>query len=91
MPTVEHESNCQFYQLVHVCINAFRVGVIEWMENTKPLKDFLMDRLTQDERKRFDDAAKYNYEWLTKYGSDNMRRYKTMYKYVSLFLLQLLY
>ena len=54
------------------------------MENTKPLKEFLMDRLTQDERKRFDDAAKYNHEWLTKYGSDNMRRYKTMYKYVSL-------
>lgn len=58
----------------------FRVGVIEWIENTKPLKDFLMDSLTQDERKQFGDAAKYHHEWMTKYGGDNMRRYKTMYK-----------
>ncbi len=30
-----------------------RVGLIEWVENTKPLKDFLQDALTDTERKHY--------------------------------------
>ena len=30
-----------------------RVGLIEWVENTKPLKDFLQAALTEEERKKF--------------------------------------
>lgn len=30
-----------------------RVGLIEWVENTKPLKEFLQDALTDTERKHY--------------------------------------
>ena len=29
-----------------------RVGLIEWVKNTKPLKEFLTDELTDSEKKR---------------------------------------
>jgi len=30
-----------------------RVGLIEWIENTKPLKDFLQEALTEEESKYY--------------------------------------
>ena len=56
-----------------------RVGIIEWMTNTKPMKDFLQDSLEEDERKTYSKAPALQMEWLrTKYGGD--RNYKEMYK-----------
>lgn len=54
-----------------------RVGVIEWMRNTKPLKDFLVDSLREAEKQRFYDATKFHREWISKFGKDG---YKSMYK-----------
>ena len=56
-----------------------RVGIIEWMTNTKPMKEFLQDSLEEDERKTYSKAPVLQAEWLrTKYGGD--RNYKEMYK-----------
>ena len=30
-----------------------RVGMIEWVQNTKPLKDFVQSALTEDEQKTY--------------------------------------
>ncbi|XP_064405997.1 DNA-dependent protein kinase catalytic subunit-like isoform X2 [Halichondria panicea] len=63
-----------------------RVGVIEWMQNTKPLKDFLVDNLTDAEKGRFTDAFKYQSDWLKKYGGNSKAPtdvYKAMYKKAS--------
>lgn len=30
-----------------------RIGMIEWVENTKPLKDFMQSAMTDDEKKYY--------------------------------------
>ena len=57
-----------------------RVGLIDWMKNTKPLKDFLQDALTEDEKKHYLTASKWHNDWLGKYGRNQGEWYKTMYK-----------
>ena len=60
----------------------YRVGLIEWMKNTKPLKDFLQDALADDqERKHYGNASKWQNDWLAKYGNTPPEKYKTMYRY----------
>ena len=39
-----------YYTCYKLCI--FRVGIIEWVKNTKPLKSFLEDELADNEKKR---------------------------------------
>lgn len=39
--------------LTHYYLFACRVGLIEWIENTKPLKDFLQEALTEEETKYY--------------------------------------
>ena len=58
-----------------------RVGLIEWMKNTKPLKEFLQDALTEEERKRYLTASKWHNEWLGKYGKSPGEWYRVMYRY----------
>ncbi|XP_065898419.1 DNA-dependent protein kinase catalytic subunit-like isoform X2 [Dysidea avara] len=55
-----------------------RLGVIEWVNNTKPLKDFLVNAMTAAELKSYSNAPKLQNEWLKKYGF-----YKDMYKKVN--------
>ena len=31
----------------------YRIGMIEWVQNTKPLKDFMQSALTDDEKKNY--------------------------------------
>jgi hypothetical protein len=55
------------------------VGIIEWVTNTKPLKEFLQNSLEEGEKKTYDKAPQMQVEWLRKrYGGD--RNYKDMYK-----------
>ena len=71
----------------------YRLGVIEWVNNTKPLKDFLANAMTTGEHKNsrsplincpsqyyyhyHSNAVKLHNEWLKKFGY-----YKDMYKSV---------
>ncbi|BFZ03143.1 hypothetical protein BsWGS_06182 [Bradybaena similaris] len=44
-----------------------RVGLIEWMENTQPVKEFFMDALTDDERKYIhSNPREQHLNWATK-------------------------
>jgi DNA-dependent protein kinase catalytic subunit len=54
-----------------------RVGMIEWVQNTKPLKDFVQSALSDEERKNYGRPAAMQGEWLQKKYSNN---YKVMYK-----------
>ena len=63
-----------------ISISNHRVGLIEWMKNTKPLKDFLQDAVTDDEKKHYFTAPKWHNEWLGKYGRNQGEWYKNMYK-----------
>ena len=63
-----------------ISVSNCRVGLIEWMKNTKPLKEFLQDALTNDEKKRYHTASEWQNEWLRKYGRIPGEWYKTMYK-----------
>jgi len=53
-----------------------RVGLIEWMKHTKPLKDFVKDALGEEELNAYNRAATYQSKWLDKHESN----YKTMYR-----------
>ena len=35
------------------CPCLHRVGVIEWLQNTKPLKEFLLEAMTEEEMKKY--------------------------------------
>ena len=51
------------------------------MKNTKPLKDFLQDALTDDqEKKHYSNASKWQGDWLAKYGNTAAEKYKNMYR-----------
>ena len=56
-----------------------RVGIIEWMKNTKPLKEFVMDALREDEVDNYKSATMYHKKWLT---SKYKNSYQEMYRYV---------
>ena len=58
-----------------------RVGLIEWMKNTIPLKEFLQNALSEEEKKPYGTAGKWHSEWLSKYGKNNPEAYKAMYRY----------
>eukprot|EP00731_Ephydatia_muelleri_P028749 Em0020g393a len=57
-----------------------RVGLIGWVENTIPLKDFLKNALTESEEKHYMNGANWHEEWLKKFNSDRTKAYKEMYK-----------
>nr|XP_014345420.1 PREDICTED: DNA-dependent protein kinase catalytic subunit [Latimeria chalumnae] len=68
-----------------------RIGLIEWLENTCTLKEFLSNAMTEEERTNYETLspkkgpkAQYN-EWLTKMagGSVGPQRYGSMYKRAS--------
>jgi DNA-dependent protein kinase catalytic subunit len=56
-----------------------RIGMIEWVQNTKPLKDFMQSALTDDEKKSYANAGKWQVQWMQKYK----KYYPTMYKEAS--------
>jgi len=41
--------------LLYMCFVCYRVGLIEWVADTIPLKDFILHSLTDQERKFFSD------------------------------------
>lgn len=41
-------------RLVYFCMYCCRVGLIEWMENTCVLKDFIKNTMTKEEQKTKD-------------------------------------
>jgi DNA-dependent protein kinase catalytic subunit len=53
-----------------------RVGMIEWVQNTKPLKDFVQSALDDNEMKNYTKPSAMQTDWLKKYTSN----YKVMYK-----------
>lgn len=54
------------------------MGIIEWMKNTMPLKEFLQNALEEKERKNYFNAASWQIDWLSKFDCN----YKVMYKYI---------
>jgi DNA-dependent protein kinase catalytic subunit len=56
-----------------------RFGLIEWLKDTQPLKDFMNNQLLHSERKKPQDAIAMQGKWLkTKFGGD--RNYTEMFK-----------
>ncbi|XP_041924731.1 DNA-dependent protein kinase catalytic subunit isoform X1 [Alosa sapidissima] len=67
------------YQVVPI---TSRIGLIEWMENTCTLKDFLASRRTEEEQKTILAPNESYDRWLQKFGKD-IRRYAETYKKAS--------
>lgn len=63
-----------------------RVGLIEWMKHTKPLKEFLKDAMDKDEQAKYTSAMAKHNQWL---DSKHEGNYRTMYKYVIILYIQL--
>ncbi|XP_058033644.1 DNA-dependent protein kinase catalytic subunit [Ahaetulla prasina] len=64
-----------------------RLGLIEWLENTYPLKDFLLKNMSEQEETCYNSpkgpCADYN-DWLRKMEErDGIERYTTMFKRAS--------
>ncbi|XP_070603834.1 DNA-dependent protein kinase catalytic subunit [Erythrolamprus reginae] len=64
-----------------------RLGLIEWLENTYTLKEFLLKNMSEQERSCYNSpkgpCADYN-DWLRKMGErDGIERYMTMFKRAS--------
>ncbi|XP_042320371.1 DNA-dependent protein kinase catalytic subunit [Sceloporus undulatus] len=64
-----------------------RIGLIEWLENTCTLKEFLMNSMSEQEKHDYNSPkgprTDYN-DWLTKMGNTTtIARYITMYKRAS--------
>ncbi|XP_013928118.1 PREDICTED: DNA-dependent protein kinase catalytic subunit [Thamnophis sirtalis] len=64
-----------------------RLGLIEWLENTYTLKEFLLKNMSEQEKTRYNSPegprADYN-DWLHKMGErDGIERYMTMFKRAS--------
>ncbi|KAK1173766.1 DNA-dependent protein kinase catalytic subunit [Acipenser oxyrinchus oxyrinchus] len=59
-----------------------RIGLIEWLENTCTLKEFLFHRMTEEERKHSARPAESYMEWLSKMAGKEkgIAQYITMYK-----------
>ncbi|XP_065180580.1 DNA-dependent protein kinase catalytic subunit-like [Sycon ciliatum] len=67
-----------------------RVGMIEWMQNTVPLKDFMLSAMTEEELNVHHDpsrsAAGKHSKWVASYlprSAETMKQYKEMYKKAS--------
>ncbi|XP_063779765.1 DNA-dependent protein kinase catalytic subunit [Pseudophryne corroboree] len=63
-----------------------RIGMIEWMENTCTLKDFIVKAMTEDERKEFHGPkgpVKHYTDWLAKVAQNDKKLplYIAMYKH----------
>ncbi|RUS72684.1 hypothetical protein EGW08_019554 [Elysia chlorotica] len=62
-----------------------RVGLIEWMRHTQPLKEFLMDALSEDEQKYLDPKSPHapgnqHMKWVEKAADrDNRRGFQGMF------------
>ncbi|XP_042616499.1 DNA-dependent protein kinase catalytic subunit-like isoform X2 [Cyprinus carpio] len=67
------------YQVIPI---TSRIGLIEWMENTRTLEDFLFSRRTVQERRRVTKAKKSYDEWISKVAGKlhYIRQYAEMYK-----------
>jgi len=65
-----------------------RVGLIEWMQNTKPFKEVLRDAMTKTEQESYagkDGPGDRHYKWIEKFKGDKLpiRFYGEMYKKAS--------
>lgn len=67
------------YQVIPI---TSRIGLIEWMENTCTLKDFLSSRRTEQEQKTNTKPNEFYDEWISKVAGkvDGIRRYAELYK-----------
>lgn len=67
------------YQVIPI---SSRIGLIEWMENTCTLKDFLSSRRTEQEQKTIMKPNESYDEWISKVAGkvDGIRRYAELYK-----------
>ncbi|KAG2458009.1 PRKDC kinase, partial [Polypterus senegalus] len=63
----------------HVIPMTTRIGLIEWLENTCTLKEFLLNKMSEDEAKK---PLEIYDAWLSKVASKEQgaRRYEVMYK-----------
>ncbi|KAI6646753.1 DNA-dependent protein kinase catalytic subunit [Oopsacas minuta] len=52
-----------------------RLGVLEWMDNTSPLKEFLKDSATEQDTKAMEQVMQTHVSWVDKFG-----KYKGMYQ-----------
>lgn len=58
-----------------------RLGLIEWLDNTRVFKDFLLSNMTEDEQKRKPDPSQMYEEWLLKVSGsepDHVKKYLLM-------------
>ncbi|XP_056317923.1 DNA-dependent protein kinase catalytic subunit [Danio aesculapii] len=67
------------YQVIPI---TSRIGLIEWMENTCTLKDFLSSRRTEQEQKTITKPNEFYDEWISKVAGkvEGIRRYAELYK-----------
>lgn len=69
------------YQVIPITT---RIGVIEWMENTCTLKDFLSNTMTEEEKRKASRVHQVYNNWLTEFGKkmkmDGIRVYAATYK-----------
>ncbi|XP_051572291.1 DNA-dependent protein kinase catalytic subunit-like isoform X3 [Myxocyprinus asiaticus] len=67
------------YQVIPI---TSRIGLIEWMENTCTLKDFLSSRRTEQEQKTITQPNKNYDNWMSKIAGkvEGIRRYAELYK-----------
>ena len=56
---------------------SLRVGLIEWMKNTKPLKEFLKGAMEENEQETYQKATVWHVDWLKKKYEE---KYQVMYK-----------
>nr|XP_055063378.1 DNA-dependent protein kinase catalytic subunit [Misgurnus anguillicaudatus] len=67
------------YQVIPI---TSRIGLIEWMENTCTLKDFLSSRRTEKEQKQIMHPNESYENWLNKFAgkTEGIKRYPELYK-----------
>ncbi|KAF4110944.1 hypothetical protein G5714_007975 [Onychostoma macrolepis] len=69
----------RIYQVIPI---TSRIGLIEWMENTCTLKDFLSSRRTEQEQRTITKPNESYDDWISKVAGkvDGIRRYAELYK-----------
>ncbi|XP_030070017.1 DNA-dependent protein kinase catalytic subunit [Microcaecilia unicolor] len=61
-----------------------RLGLIEWLEATNTLKDFLYNSMSEAEQENCSSTTKHYKDWIQKMGRcDNISRYEYMYRRAS--------
>ncbi|XP_037550083.1 DNA-dependent protein kinase catalytic subunit [Nematolebias whitei] len=70
---LSHDTSCtqrglqlHTYQVIPITT---RIGLIEWMENTCTLKEFLYNTMTDEEQQRAGRCAEIYHDWLSNFGS----------------------